>query len=322
MLKSAQVLSAKSDRVRRPLLGVAAILASVLLLSACGGQSGTGTEPQNPGSESTSPGSLSDMLPSRYKDAGAIKFGTTPNNPPWSLHDDAANKFSGFEPALIGEMSKRLGVSADISGVQYEGLQIGLLAGKFDIMISSMHDTAVREKQMVFLDYANVGSAFLTAKGNPRGIVDLASACGEKLIVNPSSVQLSIIESYQPECKKQGKDPIDYVTLPDQSASLLGVQGGKGAAFFGDKVALTYLAANASGDPVEVNSSTDAGVEPGFVGMAAQIDNKDLIEALQASLQSMIDDGTYASILSKYDFTFVGVDQAHINGTTTAKTAG
>lgn len=323
---------------------IIALIGAAAVLSGCGStgsadpQSGSGSSvssssettgsqgtavssdsaPTSAASQSAASGeSLEQLLPAKYKEAGKIVFGTTKSNPPWSLYDVATGEFSGFEPTLERELAKRLGVTAEIVGSEYAGLQTGLLAGKYDVMISSMHDTLEREKVMDFLDYAKVGSAFITLKGNPSHIEDLASLCGKSVIVAASSVQYQLVEDYQPKCKEAGTGAIEMTTLPDQASAIIAVQSGKADAFFNDKANLVYLASTAPGTPVEVASNPASGIGSSFVGMAAVKSNNDLVVALQGALQSMIDDGSYASLLAKYEFSYAAVEKAYVNGTST-----
>jgi polar amino acid transport system substrate-binding protein len=297
---------------KRTLAGASLVTAGLALsfLTACA----PAEEPTPQVAESAADPELAALLPQEYADAGVIVFGTTKSNPPWGVYDVNTEEFSGFEPALQRELASRLGVEAQIEGTEYSGLQTGLLAGQYDVMISSMHDTVEREAQMDFLDYARVGSAFVTVEGNPASIETLSDACGKTVIVNPSSVQLAVLEAYQEECEAEGGGAIEMVNLPDQAAALVSLSAGGADAFFGDKAALSYLVTQDTATPLEMVSDDTAGIEPGYVGMAVVKQNRDLLDALQASLQSMIDDGTYAEILEEHDFTFAAVDEAHING--------
>ena len=94
--------------------------------------------------------------------------------------------------------------------------------------------------------------------------------------------------------------------------------GGKGVADVMDAPIAAY-AAQTSGKGQYFDLITDAanpnGYEAVYTGIGVLKANKELTAALQAAVQSLIDDGTYGKILAKWNLSSFGVPTATINGT-------
>ena len=55
-------------------------------------------------------------------------------------------------------------------------------------------------------------------------------------------------------------------------------------------------------------------IQAGPLGIGVSKDEPELRDALQQALQAIIDDGTYAELLEKYDVPLGAVDRATVNG--------
>ena len=81
-----------------------------------------------------------------------------------------------------------------------------------------------------------------------------------------------------------------------------------------DRIALHVLATGIALDAPDLELRA-RGYEPVYTGIGILKANKELTAALQAAVQSLIDDGTYGKILAKWNLSSFGVETATINGT-------
>lgn len=259
-----------------------------------------------------SPEELFELLPDEIKKAGQVEVISTFTYPPWHVVAD-----DGTATGLNGSLSKELGEHMNITfrhkGVEYTSLIPSLLSGHADIIWDSLHDTKARQKELNFLDFVSVGSAFLVKKGNPAQLSDLQSLCGNKLTMTQSQSQVSMIDAQQAECESAGLERIEVVMLPDNAACVVAVQTGQADAFLNDKVALTEIARTVKQQDLDVVSEDDHGFEASPVGIGVSKGDTQLLEALQAGLQAMIDDGSYMRVLEENGMAFAAVDSAGIN---------
>jgi polar amino acid transport system substrate-binding protein len=255
---------------------------------------------------------LHDLLPESIRSEGQIDVISTFTYPPWHVVESDGTA-TGLNGDLAREMGERLGVTLHHNGVEYTSLIPSLLSGHADIIWDSLHDTKERQQQLDFLDFASVGSAFLVQKGNPADLSDMDSLCGNTVTLTQSQSQVTMVEEQQEACGAAGEEEIEILTLPNNAACVIAVQTGEADAFLNDKVALTEIVRTTSDDDLEVVSSDEAGFGASPVGIGVKKGQDELLGALQAGLQEMIDDGTYQSILEANGMAFAAVESAEIN---------
>ena len=64
----------------------------------------------------------------------------------------------------MNAIGKVMGLKVTIKNVTFDDIITGMVAGRYIIGASSFTDTKAREKQVNFVDYANVGESFYTLK--------------------------------------------------------------------------------------------------------------------------------------------------------------
>jgi polar amino acid transport system substrate-binding protein len=298
-----------SRRLRGYAAAVLAITAT-FLVTACA--SAGGEPPAASPTESGDATDLHSLLPAAIQEKGQIDVISTFTYPPWHVVES-----DGTASGLNGELSKALGEKLDITfhhkGVEYTSLIPSLLSGHADIIWDSLHDTKERQKELDFLDFVSVGSAFLVQNGNPADLSDMDSLCGNKLTLTQSQSQITKVEAQQQKCQSAGLGEIEVLTLPNNAACVIAVQTGQADAFLNDKVALTEIARTTGGDDLEVVSADEAGFDASPVGIGVKKGNQELLNALQAGLQALMDDGTYLSILEANGMAFAALESAEIN---------
>jgi len=290
---------------------------SLLLMSGCGSStsdSGTPATGQIP--EVAVDSAAAALVPDRFKDQG-ISIASDIPYAPMEMFDESNNVY-GVDYDLAVAIGQKLGLKISFNDQDWDGIIPSLQSGLHDVIISGMNDTLERQATLDFVDYFKGGFAIVVKKGNPEGIATLTDLCGKTVAVIVSTVQGDLLRALEPECVAAGKAPVDVMELPDDPAALSAIRAGKAVADVSDAPVAAY-AAQTAGDGQYFELVKDAanpnGYETVFTGIAVLKEDNDLALAIQAALQSLMDDGTYMQILKKYNVDSFAIPEATINGT-------
>src|SRR5205807_3196970 len=126
-------------------------------------------------------GSLFAKLPSSIQSSKEIKAGSDIEYAPIEFFKEGTQQTQGVDFDLAQAMGAKLGVKITfIDDTDFAGIIGALQAGRFDIVMSAMNDTAERRaKGADFIDYFTAGTSIIVQKGNPKGIKTLADLCGQ-----------------------------------------------------------------------------------------------------------------------------------------------
>lgn len=275
-------------RTPRVLTAVVSAAVLTLTLAACGGTGSTDAAAAGGGSSSgaSSPSGGGSTAAKDYHliEAGTILAATSGAQPPFTMAGDGGQP-KGYIIDLTEEAAKRLGLKVEYkltptsSGIQ------GLTAGQYDMVANGLGVTPEREKAISFAKgvYWSTTAA-LTKKSSP--VTSMDGLAGKKVAVITGSVQEGYVK------KMQGAIATKFES---QDAAVSALNSGTVDAFLvGGPDAEEYLKQFpdlkiAASQPVD-HATT----------VAFQKDNTALVNAFDAQLQAMVDDGTFKTIYDKY----------------------
>jgi len=227
--------------------------------------------------------------------------------PPLEFFDDQGNP-TGSDIDIATEIANRLGLKVAIENTVFDTIIAALKGSKCDIIISDQNITSDRVKQVDMIPYFQAGQAFVVAKGNPAGLNTTMDLCGKKIAAETGTTEVDYLEGtgdykggkgLTDACTAAGKPAIQSTPFEKDSDAALALQAGQVDAYFADfPVAANY--ANTKPDIFELSPIPQ--LAPALAGISVQNDpgHKELETAVQAALVSMINDGTYLTILKKY----------------------
>lgn len=211
---------------------------------------------------------------------------------------------TGSDIQIGTEIASRLALTPIVTSMPLDQIAGAVNGGTCDIGISGETITAAREQQMDMIPYFVAGQAFVVLAGsNIKTIDDL---CGKTVAARPGSIEADHVNGsgsgYTPatslsaQCESRGKTGITMqADFADQAQQAL--RAGIVAADFVDEPVAGY----------EVAASLDAftmvagmTLERGSEGIDVAKTHSQLRDAVRWALQSMMDDGTYLSILRSY----------------------
>ena len=105
---------------------------------------------------------------------GVLNVGSYPNNPPFEYKNESGS-FEGFEVDIVNEAAKRIGMTVNIEGYDFQPLFAATSSGRIDVAISSITITAERLKSQSFTQpYYDSDMGIAAKTDSPiKGLADL-----------------------------------------------------------------------------------------------------------------------------------------------------
>lgn len=201
---------------------------------------------------------------------------------------------TGFEIELGNAACQEIGATCEWVVQGWDGIIPGLLARKYDAIMSSMSITEERAKKVLFSEgYYNTPSAWFGKKGLSNVDVSSAAALKGKVVgVQRGTVQ----DNYVTDNFSSVVDIKRYATADDL---VLDLKGGRTELVFldypvGEQTVMNDAEYARIGDMVKIGEG---------IGMAFRKRDKELAEKFNAALEKLKNNGTYDAIMKKY-FTY------------------
>lgn len=308
----------REGATRRAALAIAALAAgSVLALAACSSNQADSASSVAPAASAAASGAASSapagvdeaavaLLPQKVRDAATLVVGTNLTYAPDEFKDPQGDP-TGWGIDLVRALAARLGLAADLRDSQFDNIIPGVKGGKYDVGWASFTDTVERQQSVDFVDYYNAGIQWATQAGKT---VNPDDACGLTIAVGTGTYQeTDELPAKSAACVDAGKEPITLLKLDTQGDITNAVVLGRADAMSADSPVTQYAVSQTGGKLQLAGDIFDAAP----FGVAVAKDGG-MAPAVQAAMQSLIDDGTYGAILQKWGVQAGAVTTAEING--------
>jgi polar amino acid transport system substrate-binding protein len=289
--------------LRRSALGV--VISSALLagpLAAC--SSSTGAASTSP-SISTPSGSGTTMvdaaahtlLPASIVSSGKITVASSIGFAPFELYGSDGKTLEGLDIDLIHAIEPILGVKFEISDVRYPNILPSLQAKRYMIGWSAFGETPDAEKVVDFVTYLGDSAGEVLVPSSTSAITKTTDLCG-KSIGQVNGEPLASIDAINSACTSAGKPKVQTKMFQKTADIVLALESGQLDMRLSDQANGGYIVKQSGGKLKLVN-----GVLPQqkfYSGVVVPKGQDGLTKALQAALQDLVTNGTYASILTKW----------------------
>ncbi len=246
------------------------------------------------------------LLPAAVRDSGKLVIGTNLTYSPDEFKDPNGNP-TGWGIELVQALAARLGLTPELHDAQFDNIIPGVKGGKYNVGWASFTDTVERQASVDFVDYFSAGIQWASQAGKT---VDPNDACGLKVAVGTGTWQeTDELPAKNEACIAAGKPAIELLKLDTQGDITNAVVLGRADAFTADSPVTQYAVSQTGGKLQLAGAISDAAP----FGMALPKDGS-MTKAMQAAMQSLIDDGTYLEILTKWGVQDGAVKTADING--------
>ena len=268
---------------RTLILGLVAALVLVLGVAACGGDDDEAT----PGGTATETGATTPSFTTREE--GVLTVGSDIPFPPFEFRE--GGQLTGFDVELVEEIAGRLNLTTDWRDTPFDTIFTQLAAGRFDLVASATTITPEREEQVNFTSPYYRAQQSLTVNSEQTPDIQSVDDLGEGHTV---AVQTGTTgEAWARE--NLAPNGVEVRSFPDAPDTYTALEAGDVTGVIFDEPASV---AEAEKRPaLELVEVIDTDEDYGF-GVDPQ--NEELLAAVDAALQAMIDDGTYEQIYDKW----------------------
>lgn len=271
-------------RRSRSSLAVVLLLSLVglsLLLAACGS------------------GSTTIAAPTDLLTPGVLTVGSDTSYPPQEYIDPTTHKAAGFDVDLITTLAKLMGLQAKIVPTKFDTIIDDLVAKRFDVVISAVSITPVRQKNVDFVPYLNAGESLLVQKGNPKHIQSTDDLCGLAVGVQEGTIEQGVLQSSSDNCQEQEKPTIKIIALQDQTAVIQLLATNRVVSTYQDSPVTDYYSKQ-NPDLFEGAGSVFA---PGPEGIVVRKNDPSMFNAIQTAYQQVKAANTYHQLILKWGLT-------------------
>ena len=222
---------------------------------------------------------------------GELRVGMEPGYMPFEMKDKKG-KIIGFDVDVVRKMAKDMGVKLKIVPTAWDGIIAGLLAGKYDIIVSGMTITQKRNLKINFANpYISIGQTMLVRESAAKG-----KSSWKELDKPEYTIVTKLGVTGEIATRKMFKHA-KIRTFETEADAVQEVLNGKADAFVYDKPYNAMFMAKRGGKGI-VFWDKDLTFEP--LGWAVRKGDPDFLNWLDNFLNQIKHDGTYDKIYNKW----------------------
>ena len=208
--------------------------------------------------------------------------------PPFESIDDNGDPI-GFDIDIADEIAKDLGKELFVEDMAFDSLLVALDAKAVDMVIAAMTITAERQEQVDFSEpYFEAQQQVIMLKG-ATPITAVADLVNLKVAVQEGTTGHIM-------CEELGLPAENIGAFKTGADAILELKSGRVDAVVIDTApAKVFCAQN---DDIAIVEGLD--IEPEYYGIAVKKGNQELLDAINATLKRIKEDGTYDALLAKH----------------------
>ena len=220
----------------------------------------------------------------------------------------SGTKMVGFDVDLINAIGVTLGVKVKENNVTFDNILAGIQSGRYQIGNSSFTDNKSRESTNNFVDYFQAGEGVYAKASSKVTFTGLASFCGYKVAVESGTTEKTDAQAQAAKCPSGKK--LTVMQFANQTEANTAVSSGQSTFGFLDSQVASYVVKQSNGVFKNVGSAVN--VAPYGIATAKTSQGLALAKAIQAALKTLIANGTYKAIMSKWGVTAGSLTAAKI----------
>jgi polar amino acid transport system substrate-binding protein len=264
-------------------------IAAALLLAACG-SSTTTTPPAGTAKVSPPPNSA-------LFTAGTLTIGSDVSYPPQEFYPVGSTTATGFDIEIGKALADAMGLSFAVVDTPFVGIIPALNSKKFDVMVSAMTISDTRKGQVDFIPYFVAGESFVVAKNSTLNLTKLSDLCGHKVAAESGTAELDEANGLNKAGGACASNKVTVTTFQKDTEALTELKKGNVEIHFTDSPVAAY---EVQKDPSNLKISGGI-IEVAPEGIALRKNDPVLAGAVTAAFNQIKSDGTYASILAKWN---------------------
>lgn len=225
--------------------------------------------------------------------ADTLRIATEGAYPPFNFVDESG-EVQGFDVEIAKALCTEMEADCEIVTQAWDGIIPGLKAGKYDAIVASMSITDKRKEAVDFTDPYYAAGAALVAPKDSDITYTAEGLDGKTIGVQRATTYATLVEKKFPGATLKTYDTVENHNLDLQSGRLDGVVAQQ-------LLMYTWLETE-GGDTFEFKGEAVKDVE--YIGAGAAIavekGNTELLDRLNAALDTIQQNGNYETINAKY----------------------
>ncbi len=234
---------------------------------------------------------LADDTLAEVKKRGVLTTATEMQFPPFDISDNGTYK--GVDRELIDAVAKEMGVKASYLDLPWTSILPGLEAKKFDLCIAPVTITKERMKHYAFTVPIADATAALMKRVNDKSIMKPEDIAGKTVGGQKGTSQLAQLKAFAAKLPK----PVEIKEYVDNNQSYADLAAGRIDASVNSLPNLAYAAKQRSDTFAVV---TPPFGEPTYFSWVGRLEDKSLIDAVNAEIVKLDGDGTMARIQKEW----------------------
>lgn len=268
--------------------------AATLAVAGCSNDESSGAE-SHPAPNTSKDPKVAKLVPAELQESG-VEVAVFGDWAPEEYVEDGEVK--GWSVDLAKAIAGKMDVDFTYHPSGFDTIIPGLKNGRYDLAVASLGVTPERLKALDFVPLQKEGTAFGWKTGTDENITELADACGKSVAVLTGAWEYKYLTEANP--KECGDDPMDIQQFKDQPSAELAVTSGRVDLVAAGSGKLRYTASQTGQLDV-----SDLLINAVYNGLGLP-KGSDLGPAVEAALQSIIDDGTYTEIREEWGVSSAG----------------
>jgi len=220
------------------------------------------------------------------KQAGALRIGTEGTYAPFTFHD-ASGELVGFDVEIGRAIAEHIGVEPQFVEGPWDGLIAGIDANRYDVVINQVGINAERQAKYDFSEPYIASKAVLVVREDNTDITSFEDLSGKR------SAQ-TLTSNFGKLAQEYGAELVPTEGF-DQSIAL--VTQGRADATINDSLSFYDFKKQQPDAQVKIVAEAE---DADFSGVLLAKNRPELLAAINAALEEIKADGTYAEISQKY----------------------
>ncbi|MDQ1000903.1 cystine transport system substrate-binding protein [Neobacillus niacini] len=270
--------------MKKPMIILALLLSTLLILSACG-KDEKAKEDKKEDTKTAEKAEDQDLL-AKVKDEGKLLIGTEGTYAPFTFHDESGN-LTGFDVEIATEVAKRLGVKPEFKETQWDAIFAGLDAKRFDMIANQVGIRPDRQEKYDFSDPYITSAAVLIVHKDNNEVKTFEDIKG----LNAAQ---SLTSNYGDMAKKYGANLVGVEGFT-QSVELLASK--RVDVTINDRISYLDYTKQRPEAPIKIAATSE---DASASGLMFRKGSDKLVAEVNKALTEMVEDGTYKKISEKW----------------------
>jgi polar amino acid transport system substrate-binding protein len=231
-------------------------------------------------------------------------------DPPLAFLADDNSTVVGSEVDIASLVAESLGLELDVRNISWEQWPLSVQSGDVEAVFSNVGVNAERLQLFDFATYRQGIMAFTAAPDSDLSIAEAKDIAGLTLAVGSGTNQERILLDWNKANEAAGLAPATLDYYANAADALLAIKSGRVDAYLGPNPNAVY---QQSKGQVAVVGTVNAGWPNTTYVAATTLKGNGLVDAVQAGLQHVFEDGSYAETLDRWGLSDEAVDEPVVN---------